>query len=111
MIIPPLPDPIIQSDYENVYNPSDDSYLIIDYFKRKINRNYFDGIKLNKIKKILDVGTGTGIVAIFFQLIKMGNPNFNPEIYASDILEDSIKCVRLNEKRNKINNRREKHKK
>ena len=65
MNIPSLPDPIIQCDFENVYTPSDDSYLIIDYFKRKINQNYFDGIKLSEIKKILDLGTGTGIIAIF----------------------------------------------
>ena len=104
MNIPSLPDPIIHCDFENVYTPSDDSYLIIDYFKRKINQNYFDGIKLSEIKKILDLGTGTGIIAIFFQLIKMENPNFNPEIYGSDILEDSIKCTKLNVKINKTNN-------
>jgi len=104
IIITSLPDPIIQCDFENVYAPSDDSYLLIDYFKRNINQSYFDGIKLSEINKILDVGTGTGIVAIFFQLIKMENPNFNPEIYGSDILEDSLKCTKLNEKRNKINN-------
>ncbi|MCK4380730.1 MAG: methyltransferase [Candidatus Lokiarchaeota archaeon] len=104
MNIPSLPDPIIQCDFENVYSPSDDSYLIIDYFKRKINQNSFDGIKLSEIKKILDLGTGTGIIAIFFQLIKMENPNFNPEIYGSDILEDSIKCTKLNEEINKTNN-------
>ena len=104
MNIRSLPDPIIQCDFENVYAPSDDSYLMIDYFKRNINQNYFDGIKLSEIKKILDLGTGTGIIAIFFQLIKMENPNFNPEIYGSDILEDSIKCTKLNEKINKTNN-------
>ena len=104
MNIPSLPDPIIQCDFENVYAPSDDSYLMIDYFKRIINQNYFDGIKLSEIENILDLGTGTGIIAIFFQLIKMENPNFNPEIYGSDILEDSIKCTKLNEKINKTNN-------
>lgn len=105
IIIPLLPDPIIKCDFENVYAPSNDSYLLIDYFKSKIDHIYFDGIKISEINNILDLGTGTGIIAIFFQLIKMENPNFNPKIYASDILEDAIKCAKLNEKRNNIDNK------
>jgi len=103
MNIPFLSDPIIQCDFEKVYAPSEDSYLIIDYFKGKVNQNYFDGIKLGEVKRILDLGTGTGIIAIFLQLMKMEIPTFNPEIYGSDILEDSIRCTKLNEKINKIN--------
>lgn len=104
IIIPLLPDPIIECDFESVYAPSDDSYLLIDYFKSKIDHIYFDGIKISEINNILDLGTGTGIIAIFFQLIKIENPHFNPKIYASDILEDAIKCAKLNEKRNNIDN-------
>ena len=104
IIIPLLPDPIIECDFESVYAPSDDSYLLIDYFKSKIDHIYFDGIKISEINNILDLGTGTGIIAIFFQLIKIENPNFNPKIFASDILEDAIKCAKLNEKRNNIDN-------
>ncbi|MFX0105222.1 MAG: methyltransferase [Candidatus Hodarchaeota archaeon] len=99
-----IPDPIIHCDFENVYSPSDDSYLLIDYFKSKIDKHSFDGIKLHEIKNILDLGTGTGIIAIFFQMIKKYNLNFNPEIYASDILEEAIKCAKKNEKLNKIQN-------
>ncbi|MFX1327918.1 MAG: methyltransferase [Promethearchaeota archaeon] len=99
-----LPDPIIDFDFENIYAPSDDTYLLIDYFKSKINQMYFDGIKLSEIKNVLDLGTGTGIIAIFLQLIKLNNINFNPKIYASDILENAIECAKLNEKRNNIDN-------
>jgi len=99
-----LPDPIINNDLKKVYTPSDDSYLIIDYFKKNINYNYFDGRNIKKIKRILDIGTGNGIIAIFFQIIKTQNPNFNPEIYASDISEDSINCAKSNEKVNNFEN-------
>ncbi|MFX1392275.1 MAG: HemK2/MTQ2 family protein methyltransferase [Promethearchaeota archaeon] len=99
-----LPDPIINYDFEKVYIPSDDSYLIIDYFKKNISYNYFDGRNIKEIKRILDIGTGTGIIAIFFQIIKTFNSNFNPEIYASDISEDAIKCAKSNEKANNFEN-------
>ena len=102
--VPFFPDPVINCDSKNVYTPSDDTYLILDYFKSSINISYFDGLKISEIKRILDLGTGTGIVAIFFQLIKKFNPNFNPEIYASDILKESITCAKLNEKSNGVDN-------
>jgi release factor glutamine methyltransferase len=97
-----FPDPIINCNDKNVYTPSDDTYMLLDYFKSHINSTYFDGIKLSKIRNILDLGTGTGIIAIFFQLIKNRFQNFNPKIYASDILEEAIKCAELNRVKNGI---------
>ncbi|GAG82000.1 unnamed protein product, partial [marine sediment metagenome] len=61
------PDPIIFYTYKGVYPPSDDSYLIIDYFKKEVDENFFDGLPINSIKNTLDMGTGTGIIALFFQ--------------------------------------------
>ena len=75
---------------------------MIDYFKKKIDKNYFDGIPLEEIENILDMGTGTGIIAIFFQLIRSYNQKFNAKIFASDVLEEAIKCAKSNEKRNNI---------
>jgi len=105
MTVSTYPDPIINYDFKNIYPPSDDTYLILDYFNSNINNSFFDGIKTNMVKRILDLGTGTGIIAIFFQIIKKYNPNFNPEIYASDILEEAITCAKLNAK---INNTEDK---
>jgi release factor glutamine methyltransferase len=104
MIIPLMPDPIIHCNYQDVYSPSEDTFLIIDYFKQKINESYFDDLKINNIENILDLGTGTGIIAIFFQQLKSIIPNLNPKIYASDILSEAIKCATQNEKLNGINN-------
>ncbi len=96
------PEPIIQYCSDNVYSPSDETYLIIDYFKDNINENYFDGINLKDIHNILDLGTGTGILAIYFQLLKEKYPNFTANIVASDILDEAIECAKKNEKLNKI---------
>ncbi|MFX1573006.1 MAG: HemK2/MTQ2 family protein methyltransferase [Promethearchaeota archaeon] len=98
-------DPLIECNHDKIYYPSQDSFLIIDYFKKNINENYFDGIKLSEIENILDLGTGTGIIAIFLQLIKSQNQNFNPRIFASDILEEALICAKQNEILNSINNR------
>lgn len=78
---------------------------MIDYFRRNIDDNFFDGIKLENIDNILDMGTGTGIIAIFLQKIQSLYLNFNPRIFASDILEDSIKCAKINEKLNTSSNK------
>ncbi len=92
-----FPDPNIDCPFEDVYAPSDDTYLIIDYFKDNINENYFDGLDIKNIKNILDMGTGTGIIALFLHEVKKKKSNFSPRIFASDILENAIKCAKLNE--------------
>lgn len=97
-----FPEPILKYDFENVYTPSDDTFLLIDYFKEHVNEKHFDGINVKDIKNILDLGTGTGIIAIYFQLIKQILVNFNPKIFASDILEEALICAKLNEELNRI---------
>jgi len=92
-----FPNPNIDCPFEDVYAPSDDTYLIIDYFKECINKNYFDGLDIKKVKNILDMGTGTGIIALFLQEVKKKISNFSPRIFASDIVENAIKCAKLNE--------------
>ncbi|MHA1987148.1 MAG: HemK2/MTQ2 family protein methyltransferase [Promethearchaeota archaeon] len=92
-----IPDPLIQCDFENVYYPSEDTFLLVDYIKKNLSKEYFDGINLNEIDYVLDIGTGTGILAILFQFFKEKNNSFNPKIVASDILEDSIICAKKNE--------------
>ena len=46
------------------------------------------------------MGTGTGIIAIFLKLLANKLTNFNPKIYASDILKEAINCAKKNEKLN-----------
>lgn len=67
--------------------------------------NTFDGITHTEIDYVVDMGTGTGIIAIFLEIIKSKVRQFDPIIYASDILEQSIKCAKKNEIINYSENR------
>ncbi|MBY9019815.1 MAG: methyltransferase [Candidatus Lokiarchaeota archaeon] len=100
-----FPDPIIPYTFKDVYPPSDDTYLIIDYLKTNINENFFDGLPLNSIRNILDMGTGTGIIALFLQDIKKDLSKFTSKIYASDISKVAIKCATLNERSKNLKER------
>ena len=95
-----FPDPIINFTFDNVYPPSDDTFLIIDYLKKHVNENFFDGLPIDNIRNILDMGTGTGIIALFLQEIKKYFSKFTSKIYASDISDAAIRCATLNEKTN-----------
>jgi HemK-related putative methylase len=101
-IINHFPDPEVECPFEDVYKPSDDTYLIIDYLKENVNEYYFDGLDVKKIRNLLDMGTGTGIIALFLNELKKRILNFSPNIYASDILENAIKCAKLNEAINNV---------
>jgi len=94
-------DPIIKYIPKDVYNPSDDTYLLLDYF----NETFCNKNTLDYIEKILDMGTGTGIIAIFFALLVKENQNFNAQIYASDVLKEAIECAKMNERENNLNNK------
>ena len=61
-----FPDPLIKITSEDVYYPSDDSYLIIDFFKTSITIDNFDGVPIDEINNILDLGTGSEILRYIF---------------------------------------------
>ena len=96
-------DPIIYYYGENVYSPSDDTFLILDYFKEAVTDFSFDGHNIKKIHYLLDMGTGSGIIAIFLKSLANKLVNFNPKIYASDILKEAIKCAKKNVRLNNLN--------
>jgi len=92
-------DSLIKYTERDVYTPSDDTYLLLNYLNNNVSSQDIDGLPLNEINNILDMGTGTGIVAIFFQQLKENLSTFNPHIYASDISKKAIECAKRNEQR------------
>ncbi len=93
-------DPIIKYITKDVYSPSEDTYLLLDYFKEI----FINKTALENVKNILDMGTGTGIIAIFFALLIKEKQKFNIQIFASDILKVAIDCAKMNENENNLEN-------
>ena len=74
---------MLNIDYSNnVYRPAEDTYLII-----------YNAIPGNKI---LEIGSGTGIIAIHFALK-------NHDVTATDIDENAIELINKNAMKNEIN--------
>ncbi len=77
----------IETD-ENVYEPSDDTYLLLDSLEK---------VGVNKNIKILEAGCGTGIVSIALSIRAFS-------VVACDINPSAVKLAGKNVKRNGIKN-------
>lgn len=70
----------------NVYSPSDDTYLLID------------SLKINKESTVLEIGTGTGIIALYVALTAK-------RVVAVDINPFAVLCAKKNVKLNRLQNK------
>ncbi|ODV87483.1 hypothetical protein CANARDRAFT_194525 [[Candida] arabinofermentans NRRL YB-2248] len=102
-----LPTPTIPSpDYERIYEPAEDSFLILDLFESQLS--YFQSKRFSKkTPLVLEIGTGSGIITTFINKHILPNAiyvasDLNPyacktalrtnKANASSINVDSIRC-------------------
>ncbi|MEM4367524.1 MAG: methyltransferase [Candidatus Anstonellales archaeon] len=77
----------------NVYEPSDDSYLLLEGIRKNLSLKKFK----NKKIKVLDLCTGTGIIGLTVKL------NFSlAEVICSDISDEALLCTLLNSFENSL---------
>lgn len=92
-----LPTPYIKCDYDKVYEPSEDSFLVLDSLEKDLpylNDRFKDNFSL-----VCELGPGSGIVTTFMMQNEIPNKN-NSLYFALDIspwaLEATIDTAKLN---------------
>ena len=78
---------------ENVLIPRCETEELVEYV-----RSYYEKVFSKKTVDIVDIGTGSGAIAIS---LAKNEPNMN--VYATDISDDAIKVARENANINKVN--------
>ena len=86
-------------DYENVYEPSDDTYLLIDAIGHDIDSMTTE--KYNDIKTTMEIGVGTGTPGIYFNM-RLLNTASSPIHYMTDINSDAIRIAKSTAEKNGI---------
>lgn len=97
-----LPTPILQHlDYDKVYEPSEDSFLLLDSFEQE--KDWLTGKYEGVVPLITEIGTGSGVVTsfvmtnVFPQAIYV-NTDVNPHACVS-----SMETVKLNNPNLRVN--------
>ncbi|CAL9730532.1 eRF1 methyltransferase catalytic subunit Mtq2p [Monosporozyma unispora] len=93
-----LPTPYIKCDYDKVYEPSEDSFLVLDSLEKDIS--FLNERFQNQLAIVGEIGPGSGIVTTF--MMKNGVPSKSTSLYfALDIspwaLEATKETAKLNE--------------
>ncbi|CCH58184.1 hypothetical protein TBLA_0A03860 [Henningerozyma blattae CBS 6284] len=92
-----LPTPYTKFDYDKVYEPSEDSFLLLDCLESELK--FLDEKLKGKLSVVCEIGPGSGIVTTF--MIQNSIPSLNSSIYlAVDInpwaLESTIDTAARN---------------
>ena len=87
---------LLMEDYENVYEPAEDTYLLCDALE--MNR---DQITLMKPKRALEIGSGSGCVITFFgQVCKQLGVQCS--LYATDINKKAVDATKRTAAANEV---------
>lgn len=95
-----LPTPYVRCDYDTVYEPSEDSFLLLDALEEE--RASLGATFQDKLSIVCELGPGSGIVTTF--MMQNGIPSKEKSIYlAADISPWALEATRDTAKRNSCN--------
>ncbi|SMN21093.1 similar to Saccharomyces cerevisiae YDR140W MTQ2 S-adenosylmethionine-dependent methyltransferase of the seven beta-strand family [Maudiozyma saulgeensis] len=94
-----LPTPYVKCDYDKVYEPAEDSFLLLDSLENE--QIYLANRFQNKLAVVCELGPGSGIVSTFMMQNKM--PSQNSIYLALDINPWALDATQDTAKRNDCN--------
>ncbi|EED91962.1 predicted protein, partial [Thalassiosira pseudonana CCMP1335] len=86
-------------DYDSVYEPSDDTYLLIDAIGMDIDAIEDDGDDRNndgikRIKRTLEIGCGTGVPSVYLAMRLLAHgKDYDVKHFVTDINPDAIRIA------------------
>jgi len=96
-------------DYDTVYEPSDDTYLLIDAIGMDIDimEGKSDGdvgtVEQSNIRRTLEIGCGTGVPTVYLAgRCSTSETNMSPVHFVTDINPDAIRIAKSTAERNGI---------
>lgn len=97
-----LPTPYIKCDYETVYEPCEDSFLLLDGLEQE--QSFLEARFRDQLAIVCELGPGSGIVSTF--LMQNGIPRNGGSIYlALDISPWALEATEDAQRRNDCQNR------
>jgi len=97
----PSLDHLRMSDYDLVYEPSEDTFLMLDALALEFDTEKCD--RLLAIRKTLEIGSGTGVSTVFLGMLLKQVGNSEANLFATDINKDAIRITQETAEANGLN--------
>jgi release factor glutamine methyltransferase len=92
------------ADYAAVYEPAEDTYLLVDAMQHALDQGTFDADLDDKACTLLEIGCGTGVPSVWFrQAWQRRYPNRPLHTYVTDINPKAIEVALATDKINNPN--------
>jgi release factor glutamine methyltransferase len=79
------------ADYNLVYEPSDDTFLMLDALYNEFGGENAE--RLSSIRNVVEIGSGTGVSTVFLGLMLQETDNSDATLYATDINKEAIRVT------------------
>ena len=98
----PSVDHLKMADYNLVYEPSDDTFLMLDALQAEFGGEH-NIDRLNSICNTLEIGSGTGVSTVFLGKLLQEKGNLKAKLFATDINKDAIRVTQGMAEANNLN--------